>query len=144
MIALQRPHDRTDDQTDARRSLIAEALAPFVEEMRLLDCADLIAHVAREQFANIEDLVQSSLELSYKQGAFAFGWGAHVIAPWNEPPAVALDLEFCTAGLTIFFVLTIGGGHHDVMLRKVSFTSSSPDPRDDTRMIAHALATARL
>ena len=140
---MLKPDDRVDDQTDARKILVADALAPFVEEMRLLDCADLIAHVTREQFASIDDLVRSSLELLYVQDAFAFGWGAQVVAAWDEPPSVALDLEFCAGGVTVFLVLTIGGRHHDVALRSVSFTDPSPDPRENTRLLARALTLSR-
>lgn len=132
------------DQTTLRRALLHEAVEPLARELRLVEPVDLLAFVACGQLANLDDLVQSSLELAFKPDAFAFGWAADVFVSWEEPPAVALEMEFSSAGITMFFVLRIAARRHDVDIRCVSFADVAADPDANTRALADALRGARV
>jgi hypothetical protein len=57
-------------------SALVSAFEPVAAELRLVDAADYIAYIHQEKFANIHDIVNSSVELFFRPGTLTFGWGA--------------------------------------------------------------------
>lgn len=133
------PHD-----VRAREAILAEGLAGFVDELRLIDLAGLAGFCAREQFANLDDLVQSSLEPFFAPGRFAFGWGAGLALDWRASPALTLDMEFCGDGVWVFFALEIAADAHAVAVRLATFAGAPRGPEADTRRLADAIRAARV
>jgi hypothetical protein len=126
-----------------RSEILADALRETIAELRLIDPADMVTYIRTGQWANIADLVQSSAELSFQDGAVSFACSGDYALSWGETPSIALDLEFQTNELTAFFTLTIGADDTTVRLRDVLFTASYRDPREATRAFATALGIAR-
>ena len=89
--------------------VLADAIVGVASELRLSDPTELIMLVRGEQAANISDLVDSSSELFFKQGALRYGLAADCALGWGAPPSVSLDMEFRHDRVTAFFRLTIGG-----------------------------------
>jgi hypothetical protein len=91
---------------EGRIELLANALRavlePVAAELRLIDAGDFIAFIHDEKFANIQDIVNSSVELFFKRGALSFGWGAEYELDWNGSPAIILDMEFRRASVWSF------------------------------------------
>jgi hypothetical protein len=71
MLLVQR-----DDQVELPANALGTAFEPVAAELRLVDVADFIAYVRAEKFANIQDIVNSSVELFFKPGTLSFGWAA--------------------------------------------------------------------
>jgi hypothetical protein len=144
MTVDSNPSDPQDDQLLAREKLLAQRLKGVASELRLVDLVDLIAYIRNEQFANIEDLVNSSSELYFKQGTLTFGWAADLALDWNVPPKVKLDMEFRHLAVSVFFCLMLEPRQASVDIRCVIFERPSADPVENTKRLAEALADASL
>lgn len=126
-----------------RSELLADALADTIAELRLIDAGDMITYIRTGNWANISDLVQSSAELSFEDGAVTFACSGDYVMSWGEAPSIALDMEFQNNDLTAFFTLTIGPRESAVRIKDVMFTREPNDPKEATRVFAAALAAAR-
>jgi hypothetical protein len=54
-----------DDQVELPANALGTAFEPVAAELRLVDVADFIAYIHAEKFANIQDIVNSSVELFF-------------------------------------------------------------------------------
>jgi hypothetical protein len=133
------PRDRPED----REKIIAEALIDVASELRLTDVAELIHLIRNEEDANLADLVSSSTELFYRNGALRYALSASFNAPWNATPEVALDMEFRYECVTAFFRLTIGEKRARVEILDVLFDEDGLDEGAQVERLAAALAGAR-
>jgi hypothetical protein len=122
---------------------LAEAVAEVATELRLVNVIDLIDYVQTRRFANIEDLIHSSAELYFKQGALCYAWAAEVSVQWETPPSVSLNLEFRWRGATAFFKLMLDAARAaiDIQHLEMDMPGSSYDM---ARRFSEAIADARL
>ena len=60
----------------------------------MMNVADYISFIHLEQFNNIRDIVNSSMELYFKHGTLSYGCTADYELEWDQPPSILLDLEF--------------------------------------------------
>ena len=127
-----------------REKALAEGVKDVATELRLVDVGDLIAFIRMGQFANIQDLVESSVELFFKPGALTYAWAADLELSWATPPMIFLDLEFRHLSVTVFFSLALRPGSASVQIHDVRFEHPSEDPAENTRQLVAALADARL
>jgi hypothetical protein len=79
-------------------SALVRAFEPVAAELRLVDAADYIAYIHQKKFANIHDIVNSSVELFFQPETLIFGWGAEYELDWNSAPVVKLDMESSPLG----------------------------------------------
>jgi hypothetical protein len=122
---------------------LAAAVADVATELRLVNVLDLIGYVQTRRFANIEDLVQSSAELYFKQGALRYAWAADVDVRWETPPSVSLNLEFRWRGATAFFCLMLDADRAAIDIQHLAM--DVPGTLDDMpRRFNEAVADARL
>lgn len=133
-----------DRHTRARAKVLAEGIREVAAELRLIDVADFIAYIRTERFANIEDLVNSSAELYFKEGTVSFAWAGEIDVKWGSPPVIALDMEFRHQSVAVFFNLSLKYLHGGVDIRHICFDDPSDDPDTNTRRLAEAIADARL
>src|SRR3974390_3360022 len=82
-----------DDHVDLLTKALGAAFDPVAAELRLADAGDFIAFIHDEKFANIQDIVNSSVELYFKPGTVSFGWGAEYELDWVSSPVITLDME---------------------------------------------------
>ena len=132
------------DQGFPRNAILAEALSHTVAELRLIEAGDMIAYIRASQWPNIADLVQSSAELSFQDGALAFACSGDFQVSWSDPTSISLDMEFQTTTVSVFFTLTLGAHESLVEIKHVWFASTPTDDEDGTRILAQALAEARI
>ena len=128
----------------ARTKIVADGVREMAAELRLIDVGDLIAFIHDEKFANIEDLVNSSTELFFKQGTMNFAWAAALDVSWNQPPTILIDMEFRHMSISAFFTLALKNTHGCIDIKLIWFASPSPDEDYDTARLAHAMSDARL
>ena len=81
-----------DDQVELPANALGTAFEPVAAELRLVDVGDFIAYIHAEKFANIQDIVNSSVELFFKPGTLSFGWSAEFALDWNSLPVITLDM----------------------------------------------------
>jgi hypothetical protein len=133
-----------DDHALARAKVLGDGIRDMAGELRLIDVADLIAYIRTERFANIEDLVNSSAELFFKEGTVSFAWGGDLDVKWGLPPTIVLGMEFRHMSVTVFFDLSLKYINGGVEIYHICFDNPSDDPEVNTRRLAEAIADARL
>lgn len=126
-----------------RRQALAEALADFTGELKLIDVVDLVAYIRTGQHGNIADLIKSSAELFFKEETLRYGMASTVELDWDVPPTISLDLEFYHKGVWVYFTLFLGAPENRVNVSYIEFTDASDDPDENTRRLVEALQDAR-
>lgn len=134
---------RPDKQSEIRQRILAEAMTELCGELRLIDLAGFVSFIHAESHPNLNDLIESSVELYFAPGVLTYGWGAAVDLRWGSPPLVKLDMEFRFSGVTAFFALSVGGPTIEVELHYISFDPRSLDPAQNTARLHEALTVAR-
>lgn len=135
--------EQREDHLLAREKALAEGVMQVAAELRLVDLVDFITYIRTEQFANIEDIVNSSVELLFRPGTLTFGWAADLCVDWGRPPSIVLDMEFRHLSVSVFFGLALEAQHASVEVRYISFEDASDDPEENTRRLIEAIADAR-
>ena len=128
-----------------RDEIIAAAMVDVATELRLTDPSELIHLIRGEQAANIADLVNSSGELFFRNGALRYALTAGCDVQWDSTPVVRLDMEFHYAAVSAFFRLMIGRKRAavDVVEVLVDGQDDLDDAEKDERL-RRAVAAARL
>jgi hypothetical protein len=131
------------DHVQVRTEVLEEALKNVAAELLLIDLVDLVTYIRTEQFSNLEDLVNSSVELLFKPGTLSFGWAADLDVRWGSPPTIRFDMEFRHMSVTAFFNLTIGPFAPRVEIYGLSFDGYGQDPSENTQRLISAIDDAR-
>jgi hypothetical protein len=139
MLAVYR-----DDHDAVLASALVRAFAPVAAELRLVDAADYIAYIHQERFANIHDLVASSVELFFRPGTLTFGWGGEYELDWNSAPVVTLDMEFRHRSVWLVFKLVLGATQTNVIVNYLSAGTSAVGSCQSLALLLEAIADARL
>jgi hypothetical protein len=133
-----------DDHALIRSKALAEGIKDVAAELRLIDVADFIAFIRTENFANIHDIVNSSLELFFKHGTLRYGSAAALDVKWGSPPAIMLDMEFRHMAISVFFNLTLRALNASVAIHYINFGEGSRTPEENTSRLIRAISDARL
>jgi hypothetical protein len=136
--------EQREDHLLARERALAEGMKQAAAELRLVDLVDFITYIRTEQFANIEDIVNSSVELLFRPGTLTFGWAADLSVDWGKPPRIMLDMEFRHLSVSVFFGLALEAEHAYIDIRYISFENASDDPAENTGRLVETIADARL
>lgn len=138
------PVEFCDEHSIVRAKAIAEGIKEVASELRLINVADFISFIHSEQFANIRDIINSSMELYFKHGTLSYGWAADYEIEWDRPPAILLDMEFHHQEIVAAFSLLLSANHAAVTIRSISFGEPASTPELDTQQLVAAIADARL
>ena len=133
-----------DDHIELPANALGPAFEPVAAELRLVDVADFIAYIRDEKFANIQDIVNSSVELFFKPGTLSFGWDAEFELDWNKLPVITLDMEFRHRSVWLVFKLILRALQTNVTIKHLSLGKTSGDPRQDMAALIETIADARL
>jgi len=125
-------------------SALASAFAPVAAELRLVSPADYVAFIHQEKFANIHDIVNSSVELFFRPGTLTFGWGADYELDWNSAPIVKLNMEFRHRSVWLVFKLVLGAPQTSVIIDYLSLGTLAGCSPQDFAPLFEAIADARL
>jgi hypothetical protein len=124
--------------------IIAEGIVDVATELRLADVSDLMLFIRCEQTANIEDLVNSSTELYFRNGTLKYALVAGCSVRWDSSPTILLDMEFRDAGVSVFFRLVLSQSRAAVEIIDIFFDEKGLDPEDKTQRLIEAVANAKL
>jgi hypothetical protein len=133
-----------DGQVELPANALGTAFEPVAAELRLVDVADFVAYIHAEKFANIQDIVNSSVELFFKPGTLSFGWNAEFELDWNSLPVITLGMEFRHRSVWLVFKLILRALQTNVTVEHLSLGKTSRDPRQDMAALIAAIADARL
>jgi hypothetical protein len=132
-----------DEHVEHLANAVIAAFGSVAAELRLVEVGDFIAFIHDEKFANIQDIVNSSVELFFKPGTVSFGWGADFELDWNSTPVIRLDMEFRHGSVWLVFKLILRALQTDVKIAYFSPSRSSGDSKQDLAALIEALADAR-
>jgi hypothetical protein len=124
--------------------IIAEAIVDVATELRLADVSDLMLFIRRDQTANIEDLVNSSTELYFKNGTLKYALVAGCSVRWDTSPTVLLDMEFRHAAVSVFFRLVLSQSRAAVEIIDIFFDEEGLDQNAKMQKLMEAVADAKL
>ena len=130
--------------TFEREKALGQGIRELASDLRLVEPADYINFVRTERFANIANLISSSAELFFKPGTIFFGHSGDVEVTWDQPPTVALDMEFRHMQVSVYFRLVLEDRKAGVEITYVAFDGASGEPDENTRRLVAAIADARL
>jgi hypothetical protein len=123
-----------------RERIIAEAIAPFAAELRLVNVEHFIAFMVLERYAFVADIVRSAAELHFAPGFLELGHGGEVRLDWSTTPSISLDLVLRPAGVTAYVSLTLTGDAAELALTYISFGCPTSYPDQNTEMLRRAIA----
>lgn len=138
------PKDRCDSHAERRARVLAEAVAAVGTELRLVDVADFIAYIRNDDFASLQDIVSSSLELYFKPGTLTFGWAADFELDWAIVPTISLGMEFRNHNVWIVFTMILRAEETRVRIEHFVVSRSNATEDDETQSLIEAIADARL
>ena len=136
--------DFSSDHSLLRAKAIADGIMDVAAELRLMNVADYVSFIHLEQFNNIRDIVNSSMELYFKHGTLSYGCSADYELEWDRAPSIVLDLEFRHREITVRFNLTLQAAHASVEIFEIDFAAGSQGEAADTRRLVEAIADAKL
>jgi hypothetical protein len=124
--------------------IIAESVVDVATELRLADVSDLMLFIRCDQTANIEDLVNSSTELYFKNGTLKYALAAGCSVRWDTSPTILLDMEFRHAAVSVFFRLVLSQSRAAVEVIDIFFDETGLDHELKTQRLMDAVADAKL
>jgi hypothetical protein len=128
----------------ALEKIIAEGIVDVATELRLADVSDLMLFIRCDQTANIEDLVNSSTELYFKNGTLKYALVAGCSVRWDAAPTILLDMEFRHAAVSVFFRLVLSQSRAAVQIIDIFFDEEGLDPDAKTQRLIGAMKDAKL
>lgn len=127
-----------------RQEAIAGALTEFIEDLKLVDVVDFVAYIRTDQHGNIEELINSSAELYFKEGSLRYSMASQAEVEWDQVPKISLDLEFFNKGVWIYFTVVLTHPDNAVNVSYVEAPEAAGDKAKETDMLLEALKDARL
>lgn len=127
-----------------RERALGRGVRELASDLRLVEPGAYVDFVRAERFANIANLVSSSAELFFKPGTIFFGHSGEVDLRWDQPPTVALDMEFRHKRVNVYFRLVLEAERAGVEITYLAFEGASEEPDENTRRLVEAIADARL
>lgn len=136
-------YSTVSDVDRQRAALLASALSEVVAELRLIEPGEIIGYISTGQWANIADLVQSSAELHFEEGALTFGGTADFSVDWATSPSISLDMEFQWHALSAFFTIFLDRYDGLIELKLVWYPNEPENANAGTAALAKAVRSAR-
>lgn len=130
--------------TARRARAIAEGIMDVATELRLIDLADFVSFIRLEQFANVQDIVNSSIELYFKHGTLTYACTADYQLEWDASPAVLIGMEFSHREVIASFNLTLRPAVASVELHSISFGGDAKDDETEIVELVAAIEDAKL
>ncbi len=127
-----------------REKVLAVELQPFASDLRLIEAADLVRLICRDQHAHVAHLVDASSELYFKAGSLRFGTGSDIHLTWDALPEIRLGLEFHDRRVSVYFDLLLSRDDAGVAIKYMSFAGEDASQHELTRTLRDALSDARI
>lgn len=128
----------------ARDVIVANAIRPLADELRMIDVADYVAFIKLESMASIADIVETAAELYFMPGTLQLGHGCEAHVPWSGDPRIVLDLELRPEGAAVYFTLALTAASAAVAVNYVAFDDPAEDPQDNSDYLQQTLAAASI
>ncbi|MCW6507351.1 hypothetical protein [Lichenifustis flavocetrariae] len=133
-----------ENDHDAYARILVDGLQDVLQELHAIDLLDLVSFIRFSQYTAIEDLLQSSTELFFKEGTLTFAWNASVEMDWGDVPTVTLAMEFSHLTVSVFFDLSLRAMDQVVRVEGILFDPDCRDPLEKLKRLSRAVSDAHL
>lgn len=123
--------------------LLATALRPLLSELVYTNAGVLMAYIHAGKTSIIDDIMESSAELSLKPGALRYARNATTHTDWGTAPVVTIDMEFHQEALCSFFKIVFDAKTVGVQIDSIIYRDGLKDAPTNLARFADALAAAR-
>ncbi|MDD7909021.1 MULTISPECIES: hypothetical protein [Pseudovibrio] len=134
--------DTSVSQHAEREALLAEAVRPVAAELRLVDLTCLARHILGNETANISDLIESSAELSFKEGTLTYAGTSTIDLNWGGDQSICFHLNFQNKGVKVMFELFLLPLKSAVDVKFIAFDRIQDDIADNSQRFTEALEDA--
>lgn len=131
------------EDLSTRERILARAMVPLADDLRLLDLEHLIAIGGTHKHRNVESLVSSSIEFAFKPGTISFVRVSGADLAWDRRPRISLDLEFSHSEMSVHFRLHLESMIAAVEIDYLRFEDPSPIALVNTAKLAFCLASSQ-
>ena len=130
--------------TEAREAVLANACGKLIKNLRGLDPVHYYLFFEFGEMAAIYDQVTKIIDNYFAIGTMNFACTGEAILRWNRKPHIAVDLEFFSNGIFIFFRLYLTTTHPRVEIHNILFQESANHPQANTIALEDTLRNAIL
>jgi hypothetical protein len=117
---------------EQREAIIARGCARMAAELRLVDPFRYAAFLNLGQIPSVYDEINQIVERNFNGNALSFTCTGDTLITWGKPPVVALDFEFCHAGILAFFRLVLVESEPHIELHHIAYDpGAGSDPGID-------------
>ncbi len=134
----------TEKNLDQYSDVLVNGLRDVTADLRTIDLVDMVSYIRFGSYATIEDLVQSSTEMFFQNGALSFAWNAGIDLTWGDPPMITMAMEFRHRAVSVFFDLTLRALDETVKVCAVLFEEPIGETAHKVTRLGEAIAEARL
>lgn len=118
--------------TQARETALANACKCLAKNLRDIDPINFYLFFEFGEMTIIYDQITKLIDSHFTLGVMNFTCSGEAILKWNKKPHVAIDLEFFSDGIFVFFRLFIAPGPLRVEIHNIVFQESSSNPHTNT------------
>lgn len=116
MRAISRP-----SVIEQREAIIARGCEKMAGQLRLIDPFRYAAFLNLGQIPTVYDEINQIVDRNFRHNALSFTCTGDTLITWAKPPVVALDFEFCHAGILAFFRLVMVESEPNVELHHIAY-----------------------
>lgn len=117
---------------EQREFIIARGCRKLAAELRLIDPFRYAAFLNLGQMPVVYDEINQIVWRNFRDNALSFTCTGDTLITWAKPPVVALDFEFCHAGILAFFRLVMVDSEPHAELHHIAYDPQvERDPGDD-------------
>ncbi|MBO6814735.1 MAG: hypothetical protein JJ891_07730 [Rhizobiaceae bacterium] len=129
--------------TAHRENVLYDACEELAVDLMSIDPALFSSFFQYGEARFVYDNVNKLLDKHFCTGSLSFACTGDTLVSWNEPPVVAVDLEFVRDGIFAFFRLVLTGKTPVVELHHITFQESRGDPEENTAELEKSIRAAR-
>ena len=129
---------------NSREAILATACSNLARDLREIDPADYYLFFRYGELPDIYDRVNAMLDRHFANGTFSFACTGDANINWDEIPAAAIDLEFFSKGIFVYFRLFVTDDQPRVEIHHIVFQESAGNPSENTSSLEQTLKAALL
>jgi hypothetical protein len=130
--------------TQARETALAKACNNLAKSLRDIDPVNYYLFFEFGEMTIIYDQITKLIDSHFTLGVMNFTCTGEAILKWNRKPHVAIDLEFFSDSVFVFFRLFIAPGPLRVEIHNIVFQESASNPQTNTLALEKILRSSAL
>lgn len=128
--------------TRSREEILADACLRLEEDLRDIEPMEYYLFLMFGELPSVYERVNDIIGCHFTDGTMGFACTGEANIGWRENPLAAIDLEFSSHDIFVYFRLFIAGNQTGVEIHHIVFYESEGDPSENTEALKSALLAA--